>query len=198
MPLMAPGTGGSLYEVLRIEPTAMISEIKTVYQSLAKVYHPDLSGNGRDFTEIHNAYETLSDPKARAVYDMSLEGFAFAHCTTCKAPYHLRWKYGNVNKRKYKKKFGHHGGNHLVHNIQNGRVEISAQNHNYAVDPATLPKGVEVTHINLNDGTCAGLAYPALNVMSLQYHPEASPGPHDSNCVFRDFVELMKSVKYRT
>ncbi|KAK9174926.1 hypothetical protein WN944_026930 [Citrus x changshan-huyou] len=72
MPLMAPGTGGSLYEVLRIEPTTMISEIKTVYRSLVKVYHPDLSGNGRDFTKIHNAYETLSDPKARAVYDMSL------------------------------------------------------------------------------------------------------------------------------
>lgn len=55
------------------------------------------------------------------------------------------------------------------------------QNHNYAVDPATLPKGVEVTHVNLNDGTCAGLAYPSLNIMSLQYHPEASPGPHDSD-----------------
>ncbi|KAK1586640.1 hypothetical protein Q3G72_004517 [Acer saccharum] len=92
-------------------------------------------------------------------------------------------------------KFGHHGGNHPVRNIRNGRVEISAQNHNYAVDPATLPKGVEVTHVNLNDGTCAGLTYPALNVMSLQYHPEASPGPHYSDCVFRDFVELMKSVK---
>ncbi|KDO47055.1 hypothetical protein CISIN_1g040219mg, partial [Citrus sinensis] len=72
MPLMVPGTGGSLYEVLRIEPTTMISEIKTVYRSLVKVYHPDLSGNGRDFTKIHNAYETLSDPKARVVYDMSL------------------------------------------------------------------------------------------------------------------------------
>lgn len=55
------------------------------------------------------------------------------------------------------------------------------QNHNYAVDPASLPEGVEVTHINLNDGSCAGLAYPALNIMSLQYHPEASPGPHDSD-----------------
>ena len=56
------------------------------------------------------------------------------------------------------------------------------QNHNYAVDPASLPEGVEVTHVNLNDGSCAGLAYPALNIMSLQYHPEASPGPHDSDC----------------
>lgn len=55
------------------------------------------------------------------------------------------------------------------------------QNHNYAVDPASLPAGVEVTHVNLNDGSCAGLAYPAKNIMSLQYHPEASPGPHDSD-----------------
>lgn len=55
------------------------------------------------------------------------------------------------------------------------------QNHNYAVDPASLPEGVEVTHVNLNDGSCAGLAYPAQNIMSLQYHPEASPGPHDSD-----------------
>ncbi|KDO42177.1 hypothetical protein CISIN_1g038518mg, partial [Citrus sinensis] len=67
MPVMALGTRGSLYEVLRVEPKATISEIKT-----AKVYHPDLSGNGRDFTEIHNTYETLLDPKAKAVYDMSL------------------------------------------------------------------------------------------------------------------------------
>ena len=55
------------------------------------------------------------------------------------------------------------------------------QNHNYAVDPASLPEGVEVTHVNLNDGSCAGLAFPAQNIMSLQYHPEASPGPHDSD-----------------
>ncbi|KAL1144691.1 hypothetical protein V6Z11_A11G248600 [Gossypium hirsutum] len=97
--------------------------------------------------------------------------------------------------KTFKMKFGHHGGNHPVRNLRNGRVEISAQNHNYAVDPASLPEGVEVTHVNLNDGSCAGLAYPALNVMSLQYHPEASPGPHDSDCAFREFIGLMKSTK---
>ncbi|XWS33199.1 hypothetical protein CRYUN_Cryun22dG0058800 [Craigia yunnanensis] len=97
--------------------------------------------------------------------------------------------------KTFKMKFGHHGGNHPVRNLHNGRVEISAQNHNYAVDPASLPDGVEVTHVNLNDGSCAGLAYPALNIMSLQYHPEASPGPHDSDCSFREFIELMKSTK---
>ncbi|GAB2219711.1 hypothetical protein Droror1_Dr00007348 [Drosera rotundifolia] len=97
--------------------------------------------------------------------------------------------------KTFKMKFGHHGGNHPVRNLRNGRVEISSQNHNYAVDPASLPDGIEVTHINLNDGTCAGLAFPALNIMSLQYHPEASPGPHDSDSVFWDFVDLMKRVK---
>ncbi|KAJ6347916.1 hypothetical protein OIU76_004414 [Salix suchowensis] len=84
-----------------------------------------------------------------------------------------------------------------VRNLLANRVEISAQNHNYAVDPASLPEGVEVTHVNLNDGSCAGLAFPALNVMSLQYHPEASPGPHDSDSVFGEFMELMKKVKQK-
>jgi carbamoyl-phosphate synthase small subunit len=58
---------------------------------------------------------------------------------------------------------------------------IDLQNHNYAVDPDSLPDGVEVTHINLNDGTCAGLCFPAMKVMSIQYHPESSPGPHDAD-----------------
>nr|GMC63008.1 carbamoyl-phosphate synthase small chain, chloroplastic-like [Ipomoea batatas] len=83
--------------------------------------------------------------------------------------------------RTFKMKFGHHGGNHPVRNLCNGSVEISAQNHNYAVDPKSLPEGVEVTHINLNDGSCAGLAFPQQKLMALQYHPEASPGPHDSD-----------------
>ncbi|XP_074281497.1 carbamoyl phosphate synthase small chain, chloroplastic [Silene latifolia] len=97
--------------------------------------------------------------------------------------------------KTYKMKFGHHGGNHPVRNMQNGQVEISSQNHNYAVDPATLPEGVEVTHVNLNDGSCAGLAFPAMNIMSLQYHPEASPGPHDSDLVFGQFVDMMRRTK---
>ncbi|KAL9240640.1 hypothetical protein vseg_014837 [Gypsophila vaccaria] len=97
--------------------------------------------------------------------------------------------------KTFKMKFGHHGGNHPVRNSRNGQVEISAQNHNYAVDPASLPEGVEVTHINLNDGSCAGLAFPAKNIMSLQYHPEASPGPHDSDLVFGEFVDMMRRAK---
>ncbi|ONH99180.1 hypothetical protein PRUPE_6G016000 [Prunus persica] len=97
--------------------------------------------------------------------------------------------------KTFKMKFGHHGGNHPVRNLCSGHVEISAQNHNYAVDSSSLPEGVEVTHVNLNDGSCAGLAYPAQNIMSIQYHPEASPGPHDSDYAFREFIQLMKKVK---
>ncbi|KAL5191786.1 Carbamoyl-phosphate synthase small chain, chloroplastic [Glycine soja] len=70
-------------------------------------------------------------------------------------------------------------------------------NHNYAVDPATLSEGVEVTHRNLNDGSCVGLAFPAQRIMSLQYHPEASPGLHDFDYTFRELVELMKQEKKR-
>lgn len=68
------------------------------------------------------------------------------------------------------------------------------QNHNYAVDPASLPEGVEVTNVNLNDGSCAGLAYPTLNIMSLQYHPEASPGPHDSDPGNWNFLTQIRLV----
>jgi carbamoyl-phosphate synthase small subunit len=93
----------------------------------------------------------------------------------------------------FKMKFGHHGGNHPVRHLATGRVEISAQNHNYAVDPDTLPEGVEISYINLNDGTCAGLTFPAMKAMSIQYHPEASPGPHDSDPAFFDFVEMMRA-----
>ncbi|KAG0456390.1 hypothetical protein HPP92_024178 [Vanilla planifolia] len=97
--------------------------------------------------------------------------------------------------KTFKMKFGHHGGNHPVGNLRRGCVEISAQNHNYAIDPASLPFGVEVTHINLNDNSCAGLYFPEQKLMSLQYHPEASPGPHDSDQSFVEFIELMKSTK---
>jgi carbamoyl-phosphate synthase small subunit len=95
--------------------------------------------------------------------------------------------------KTFKMKFGHHGGNHPVRDNRTGRVDISAQNHNYAVDPESLPEGVQVTHINLNDQSCAGLVFPKMKLMSLQYHPESSPGPHDSDLAFGEFVELMKS-----
>lgn len=91
--------------------------------------------------------------------------------------------------RTFRLPFGHHGGNQPVR--CGDRVEISSHNHNFAVDPASLPSGVEVTHVNLNDGCCEGLRHPGLGVVSLQYHPEAAPGPHDSDAFFDEFVEAM-------
>lgn len=97
--------------------------------------------------------------------------------------------------KTFKLKFGHHGSNHPIRHMPTGRVEISSQNHNFAVDPATLPSGVEVTHVNLNDGTCAGMVYADKKAMTIQYHPEASPGPHDADVCFEQFVAMMKAEK---
>ncbi len=92
----------------------------------------------------------------------------------------------------YKLKFGHHGINQPVKHLPSGRVEISAHNHNFAVDPASLPDEIEVTHLNLNDGCCEGMRHRALPALSIQYHPEAAPGPHDADPVFAEFVQMMR------
>jgi carbamoyl-phosphate synthase small subunit len=97
--------------------------------------------------------------------------------------------------KTYKLKFGHHGGNHPIKNLRTGKVEITAQNHNYNVDPSSLPGNVERTHTNLNDGTLAGLKHATYPMFSVQYHPEASPGPHDSHYLFRDFRKMMEEWK---
>jgi carbamoyl-phosphate synthase small subunit len=98
--------------------------------------------------------------------------------------------------KTYKLKFGHHGGNHPIMNHQTGKVEITAQNHNFAVDPESLDeKTVEKTHTNLNDQTLAGLKHRTDSMFSVQYHPEASPGPHDSHYLFQDFRKMMEEWK---
>jgi carbamoyl-phosphate synthase small subunit len=94
--------------------------------------------------------------------------------------------------RTYKLPFGHHGGNQPVKDLATGRVEITAQNHGFAVDADSLPAGCVVTHINLNDNTVEGLAHSELPVYSVQYHPEAGPGPHDPAHLFDKFVEMME------
>jgi carbamoyl-phosphate synthase small subunit len=97
--------------------------------------------------------------------------------------------------KTYKLKFGHHGGNHPVLNLEHNQVEITAQNHGFAVDPDSLNlNDVSITHINLNDSTVEGIEHRSVPAFSVQYHPEASPGPHDSYYLFKKFFELMRNA----
>jgi len=96
--------------------------------------------------------------------------------------------------RTFKLKFGHHGSNHPVKNLLTEKVEITAQNHGFCVDPDSLPSSeVKITHVNLNDHTNEGMRHRSLPLFSVQYHPEASPGPHDARYLFDDFMALMKA-----
>jgi carbamoyl-phosphate synthase small subunit len=98
-----------------------------------------------------------------------------------------------LGARTVKLPFGHHGGNHPVRELATGRVLITAQNHNYAVEEASLPREVEITHVNLTDGTVEGLALPRLGLAAVQFHPEAAPGPNDALALIRSFAERCRS-----
>jgi carbamoyl-phosphate synthase small subunit len=98
-----------------------------------------------------------------------------------------------VGGKTFKLKFGHRGANQPVKNLRTGRVEITSQNHGFAVDPRSLePEQIEITHINLNDDTLEGFRHRTLPIQAVQYHPEASPGPHDAQYLFADFVKMME------
>jgi len=92
--------------------------------------------------------------------------------------------------RTYKLHFGHHGTNHPVRHLATGTVEITSQNHNYALEAGSV-SGAETTHVNLNDGVLEGIAVPGAGAFSVQYHPEAGPGPHDARYLFGQFEALM-------
>jgi len=100
-----------------------------------------------------------------------------------------------LGARTYKLKFGHHGGNQPVINLKTSRVEITAQNHGFAVDAASLSIDCDITSTNLNDNTIEGIRHKSLPILSIQYHPEASPGPHDSSHLFKEFTELIDTNK---
>jgi carbamoyl-phosphate synthase small subunit len=95
-----------------------------------------------------------------------------------------------LGARTFKLKFGHHGANHPVKDLRTGRVAVTSQNHGFAVETESLPAGAELTHVNLNDGTCEGFVDRQARLLAVQYHPESSPGPHDSLDLFREFREM--------
>jgi len=100
-----------------------------------------------------------------------------------------------LGAKTYKLKFGHRGGNHPVKDIRTAKIEITAQNHGFAVDIDSLPADLELTHLNLNDQTVEGFRHKKLPFFSVQYHPEASPGPHDSHYLFDEFVSMMAAAR---
>jgi carbamoyl-phosphate synthase small subunit len=97
-----------------------------------------------------------------------------------------------LGAKTFKLKFGHRGANHPVKELRTNKIEITSQNHGYAVDPQSLPSDVEVTHLNLYDGTIEGLRHTSRPVFCVQYHPEAAPGPHDADYLFGQFLEAME------
>jgi len=100
-----------------------------------------------------------------------------------------------LGAQTFKLKFGHRGCNHPVKNLSTEIIEITSQNHGFAVKDKDLPDNIKITHINLNDNTIEGLECPELNAFSVQHHPEANPGPHDSKYLFKNFIELIKKQK---
>jgi carbamoyl-phosphate synthase small subunit len=138
-----------------------------------------LSNGPGDPAAVTNAIESVKG----LLGSVPVFGICLGHQIMCLA----------LGARTFKLRFGHHGGNHPVRHLPTGRVEITSQNHNYAVDAETLPAGSEISHRNLNDGDVEGVRTEHLGAFSVQYHPEAGPGPHDARYLFKEFTDLMRA-----
>ena len=141
-----------------------------------------LSNGPGDPAAVDGAKERIAE-LVEQLKDRPLFGICLGHQLLCLA----------LGGATYKLKFGHHGGNHPVRDERDARVAITAQNHGFAVDMDSLGEGGVLTHLNLFDQTVAGLAMRDKPIFSVQYHPEASPGPHDAGCLFDTFVDDMRA-----
>lgn len=145
-------------------------------------FQPDgvfLSNGPGDPAAVSYALDTIK----KLMGELPMFGICLGHQLACLA----------MGASTYKMAFGHRGGNQPVLDQDHSRVEITSQNHGFAVDPKGLPSSAHVSHVHLNDQTCAGVRCPDLQFMSIQFHPEASPGPHDSRPLFDEFVGMMKA-----
>ncbi len=141
-----------------------------------------LSNGPGDPSAVTYAIETLKDLLGhKPIFGICLGHQLLAHA---------------LGAKTFKLKFGHHGLNHPVKRLETGKVEITSQNHGFAVSSENLPDDIEITHINLNDNTVEGLRSTKYPAYSVQYHPEASPGPHDSRYLFDEFIQLMQKADY--
>ena len=163
-------------EILVLPATSTVEEIKE--------FNPDgifLSNGPGDPAAVYYAIQTVKGLLGK----YPIFGICLGHQLLAIA----------LGAKTYKLKFGHRGCNHPVKNIKTGKVEITSQNHGFCVEENSLPPYAKVTHININDNTVAGIFCPKFNAYSVQYHPEASPGPNDSRYLFDDFIEFMDQAR---
>jgi carbamoyl-phosphate synthase small subunit len=180
------GVKGSIHKELRSRGASVLAMPASTSAEEILASNPDglfLSNGPGDPSALENAVDTLRS----LLGEVPVFGICLGHQLLGLA----------LGCETYKMPFGHHGANHPVRNLETGRIEITSQNHGFAVREVTLPEGVELTHRNLYDGTVEGIESEELRAWSVQYHPESRPGPRDSGYLFDEFVSSV-SEKART